>query len=628
MAFDTRYRPSRYEDVLGQDSSVAVLRQFVVEGRGFHQSYVFCGQHGSGKTTLGRILARALLCEAPVEGAPCDQCESCRTFLSGATHECFEELDAATKSGKADLARILEDLQYSTVSGKRRIYLFDECFTEDTVLLTRDGFRSIRDLVEVRFSGEVLSFDTESGQRVWRPVTDWFDLGDREVITLEFDNGVEITVTTNQEVYTTNRGWVEACRLTEDDDVEEVWFQRLMDGGRVARLTRRSEPFRAPVYDVTVEDTHSFFAASGPSPDHGILAHNCHRLSKNALDALLKPMEDSVPGSEEKRLVCIFCTTEPERMVNTIFSRCAPAFVIKSAPMESISARLAHICGQESIEYEDDALMLIAEQSATHIRDAIKLVEGVSMLGSVTRDNVSKYLHFDTNDLVLDLLEALGSDLPKAVSCASGLSASMSPSVIYERLAEASMLLYRAHLGVASIPGKWDKDRVSRLAEKGFVWLSTASRFAAPPHRPTQHTLMLDTATAHHFYGSGVSGPVQVVVSPSPAPSSPATTAQTSSDSDSEPNQGLVSSEAGTVGGRDGVGSVGHDPSKATSRITAGGVYVDARGVGRGPADRAGIKSMSADPNIISAALFKELVRHHLREMMGGRKRRNNVVDR
>lgn len=476
MAFDTRYRPNRYEDVLGQESSVAVLKQFVIEGRGFHQSYVFCGQHGSGKTTLGRILARALLCEAPVDGAPCDQCESCRTFLSGATHECFEELDAATKSGKADLARIIEDLQYSTVSGKRRIYLFDES----------------------------------------------------------------------------------------------------------------------------------------------------HRLSKQALDALLKPMEDSVPGSEDKRLVCIFCTTEPERMVNTIFSRCAPAFVIKSASMEAISERLAHICGQESIEYDDDALMLIAEQSGSHIRDAIKLVEGVSMLGGLTRANVSKYLHFDTNDLVLDLLEALGSDLPKAVSCATGLSASMSPSAVYERLAEASMLLYRTHLGVADIPRKWDKDRVSLLAEKGSVWLSTASRFAAPPHRPTQHTLMLDTATAHHVYGSGVSGPVQVVVSPTPVVAGQAP----SSGSKPEPNPRSRSSETGSVEDGDGAGSVGHDSSKATSRITAGGVYVDERGVGRGPSDRAGSESVSADPNIISAALFKELVRHHLREMMGGRKRRNNVVDR
>lgn len=474
MAFDTKYRPIRYEDVLGQESSVAVLKQFVVEGRGFHQSYVFCGQHGSGKTTLGRILARSLLCESPVDGAPCDQCDSCVTFLNGDSHECFEELDAATKSGKADLSRIIEDLQYSTVSGKRRIYLFDES----------------------------------------------------------------------------------------------------------------------------------------------------HRLSKQALDALLKPMEDNIPGSEDKRLVCIFCTTEPERMVNTIFSRCAPAFVIKAASMASIAGRLSVICEHESIEYESEALMMISEQSGSHIRDAIKLVEGVSMLGGLTRANVSKYLHFDTNDLVLDLLDSLGSDLPRAVSCAASLSSSVSPSSAYERLAEASMLLYRNHLGVVDIPRKWDKERITSLSAKGEVWLSAASRFAAPPHRPTHHTLLLDTATAHHCYGTESLGAVQVVVAapvssmapvPPPAPPAPPESPK--------PNQ--------TTTLLDGAGTVGHDSKAATSRVTAGGVYVDDRGVGRGPADRAGsgFHDGASEQNVISPNTFKELVRHHLREMMGGRKRRNNVVD-
>lgn len=474
MALDTRYRPTCYEDVLGQESSVAVLRQFVVEGRGFHQSYVFCGQHGSGKTTLGRILARALLCESPVDGAPCDQCSSCMTFLNGDTHECFEELDAATKSGKADLARIIEDLQYSTVSGKRRIYLFDES----------------------------------------------------------------------------------------------------------------------------------------------------HRLSKQALDALLKPMEDSAPGSEDKRLVCIFCTTEPEKMVSTIFSRCAPAFVIRSAPLTAIADRLAYICEKESITQDQDALMLIAEQSGSHIRDAIKMVEGVSMLGAVSRENVSKYLHLDANDSVLDLLEALGSDLPKALSCASSLSSSMSPSAVYERLAEASMLIYRTHLGISEIPRKWNSERVRGLAEKGQVWLNTASRYAAPPHRPTQHTLMLDTATAHHLYGSGISSQVQVVVaSPSSSPVPSPALSQSSSDSQSGSNPRATSPE--------GAGKVEHVSTQRTSRVTSGGVYVDDRAVGRGPIDRSGTDTpRTRDPSAISAAMFKELVQHHLREMMGGRTRRNNLADR
>ena len=100
MALDTRYRPRKYSDVLGQEASVLILRQLHKEGKGYHQSYVFCGQHGSGKTTMGRILARALLCSAPVDGEPCDACESCLAILQGKQHECFTELDAATKSTK------------------------------------------------------------------------------------------------------------------------------------------------------------------------------------------------------------------------------------------------------------------------------------------------------------------------------------------------------------------------------------------------------------------------------------------------------------------------------------------------------------------------------------------------
>ncbi|NBR00837.1 MAG: DNA polymerase III subunit gamma/tau, partial [Actinobacteria bacterium] len=53
MALDTKFRPTRFDDVIGQDASVKVLRQFVRSGTGFHQSYVFCGFHGSGKCVTG-----------------------------------------------------------------------------------------------------------------------------------------------------------------------------------------------------------------------------------------------------------------------------------------------------------------------------------------------------------------------------------------------------------------------------------------------------------------------------------------------------------------------------------------------------------------------------------------------
>ena len=467
MALDTKYRPQTYGDVLGQDATVAVLRQFVKEGRGLHQSYVFCGQHGSGKTTLGRLLARALLCESPVEGAPCDSCGSCRVLLDGGTHECFEELDAATKSGKSDLARIVEDVTYSTYSGNRRIYLFDES----------------------------------------------------------------------------------------------------------------------------------------------------HRLSKQALDVLLKPMEDNVVGSEDKRLVCIFCTTEPSKMVGTIFSRCAPAFVIRPAPLSEIVERLAHICEKEGIAHEPEALTLLAEQSESHIRDALKMVEGVSMLGGITRSNAASYLHLEANEEVLGLLEALGSDLPRVVEIATALAQRMSPSGAYERVAEAAMLVYRVYLGVASIPTKWDADRVRDLSKSGASLLSVAARFAAPPHRPTRQTLILDSATSHHLYGSntGVSVGAQIVVSVPAVPAVPVVPT---------PTPPLVSGDRApllevAVHDPDPVGNVTHESNTPTAATTTTGVWVDPRAVGHGPPSRAGDSQSVPDQETLSPPVFCELVRHHLRRMTG-----------
>lgn len=471
MALDTKYRPQTYGQVLGQEAAVAVLRQFVVEGRGFHQSYVFCGQHGSGKTTLGRLLARALLCEAPVDGEPCDQCSSCTTFLSGDVHECFVELDAATKSGKADLARILEDIQYSTVSGKRRIYLFDES----------------------------------------------------------------------------------------------------------------------------------------------------HRLSKQALDALLKPMEDNVLGSEDKRLVCIFCTTEPDKMVSTIFSRCAPAFVIRSAPHAEIVKRLGWICEQEGIEADPEALELIVEQSESHIRDALKMVEGVSMLGGVTRENAATYLQVGSNDGVLDLLDALGSDLSAAVERATSLSREVSPASAYERLAEAAMLAYRVHLGVAGrVPAKWDAEKVEALSSQGSAWLNVATRFAAPPHRPTRQTLVLDVATAHHFFG----GQLHPQVGDLPLPHSP------SSAPTASPPPSTRETRAPSTPCDPPVGNVGHASTDSSAHLTSSNVWVDPRAIGGGPQDRAAPTSnptASTGSHVLNPNVFRELVQHHLRRLRRGRTGSDNM---
>jgi intein/homing endonuclease len=174
-------------------------------------------------TTLARIYARAMLCENIDKSnpEPCNHCESCTSILHDSS-VAFSEQDAASQGGIDQIRRIVDSLPFTVVGAAKRIYLFDECFTEDTIIRTPDGLRSIRDIVESRYGGDVLSFDPLTNSVVWRRVTDWFEIQDlRDLLRLTFDNGVVLTVTPEQELLTSNRGWVKAQDLDSDDDVVE-----------------------------------------------------------------------------------------------------------------------------------------------------------------------------------------------------------------------------------------------------------------------------------------------------------------------------------------------------------------------------------------------------------------------
>ena len=413
MALDTKYRPAGFDDVIGQSSTVRILREFVGSGSGFRQSYLFAGPHGSGKTTLGRILARALLCDDPPGGDPCDACDSCLDILRSGSSADFVEVDAATNSGKDNIRKIVEQIQYSSFSGKRRIYLFDEA----------------------------------------------------------------------------------------------------------------------------------------------------HQLSRDALDALLKPMEDAVLGTEDKRLVCIFCTTEPERMRATVVSRCAPTFVIRRASTEEIVGRLSWVCDSEGIQYDPDALALVAEYSEAHIRDALKAVEGVSMVGRISTDSVSEYLRLDTVSTVLSLLEAMGGgDVREALSIAGSLVEVASPATLYGKVSDTAITIYSGGLGASAWPSWWDPARASEMAlSLGPRAGAIASRFASRPGRVSPVVFLCDVAAAARESLVPVEDTPVVQVRAAPPKTPP---------------------QASRIGGANG-GKIYNTVEFQSEPSVVGGSYLDPRGVNK-----------------------------------------------
>ena len=119
-----KWRPQTFAEVVGQEPVTRTLRSSVASGRIAH-AYLLSGPRGTGKTSLGRLIAKAANCTAPAEGEPCNECDSCRTFLEGRAMD-FIEQDAASHNSVDDIRQLRENVALNPMSGGRKVYLLDE----------------------------------------------------------------------------------------------------------------------------------------------------------------------------------------------------------------------------------------------------------------------------------------------------------------------------------------------------------------------------------------------------------------------------------------------------------------------------------------------------------------------
>ena len=119
-----QYRPKTFDEVVGQHHIVSILKNSVKSDRVGH-AYLFCGTRGTGKTSMAHILARAVNCEAPSDGNPCNECETCKGILSGMILDVLE-IDAASNNSVDNIREIREEVVYSPSQAKFKVYIIDE----------------------------------------------------------------------------------------------------------------------------------------------------------------------------------------------------------------------------------------------------------------------------------------------------------------------------------------------------------------------------------------------------------------------------------------------------------------------------------------------------------------------
>ena len=141
QALYRKWRSRTFDQVVGQDHVTQTLKRQVASGRLSH-AYLFTGTRGTGKTSCAKLLARAVNCENPQDGSPCNQCPACLGILNGSILDVLE-LDAASNNGVDDIRAILDEAAYTPATVKKRVYIIDEVH-----MLSNQAFNALLQILE------------------------------------------------------------------------------------------------------------------------------------------------------------------------------------------------------------------------------------------------------------------------------------------------------------------------------------------------------------------------------------------------------------------------------------------------------------------------------------------------
>lgn len=158
QALYRKYRPSNFDEVVGQTHIIQTLKNAIVQNRIAH-AYLFCGPRGTGKTSIAKIFAKTLNCTNS-QDAPCGICENCKMAANG-SHPDIIEIDAASNNGVDEVRNLIDKVKYAPMQGKYKIYIIDEVH-----MMTSGAFNALLKTIEEPPAHVIFIFATTEPNKV------------------------------------------------------------------------------------------------------------------------------------------------------------------------------------------------------------------------------------------------------------------------------------------------------------------------------------------------------------------------------------------------------------------------------------------------------------------------------
>jgi DNA polymerase-3 subunit gamma/tau len=427
-----KYRPQTFADLVGQSAIATTLSNALISER-IAPAYLFTGPRGTGKTSSARILAKSLNCLSSDHPTPipCGKCSVCQAIANGSALDVIE-IDAASNTGVDNIREIIERSQFAPVQCRYKVYVIDECLTGDSLVFTETGLIPINH-PEI-LGKRVLSYNESSGEWEYKKVLRWLNRGVKATLTIQTRNRT-INCTGNH-LIRTEKAWIQAKNLKIGDQIlspvnvaavqytpsiikSPQWLTNFEE------VTGIQEGDTESVYDLEVEDNHNFVA-------NGLLVHNCHMLSTAAFNALLKTLEEP-----PDRVIFVLATTDPQRVLPTIISRCQ-RFDYRRIALDAMVAHLQKIAQIEAIDINLEALTLVAQIANGGLRDAESLLDQLSLLaGTITAERVWDLVGAVPERDLLTLLKVIHGNIPDQVieQCRHLMNRGKEPLIVLQNLA-------------------------------------------------------------------------------------------------------------------------------------------------------------------------------------------------